>query len=311
MQAVITCFFNPNQCPYRLNNYKHFYSNLKRIGLPVYAVEIVFGESDFQLTEQDADWLKQLRGQHIMFQKERMLNIALDSLPSDVDQVIWMDCDLFFFEDDWVDRVAKSLKSYKVIQPYNISISLPKCSVFRTDDWQTMYYDAWGSGRIKRSFAYYHEKRKTFPNLHHGHLGYVWAAQREFLDKHKFYDTIITGAGDLFMTMAFIGSFGWLEYPKELLYYPEAATEHYFNWAFPVYEETKGHIGYTHDVVFHMWHGDINNRDYLSWTNNLQTNRFNPNEDLLLGENGCWNWNSEKPKLHKALKDMFICQNVA
>lgn len=302
MQAVITCFFNPNDCPYRLSNYKNFHQYMKSIDMPVYAVEMVFGNNEFQLTSEDATWLKQIRGTHLMFQKERMLNIALDALPPKYDQVIWLDCDLYFFEEDWVDRVADSLKKYKVIQPYNICVALPKCHISVVDKWQTIYYDTWGSGRIKRGFSYYYSKRKTFPNLHHGHLGYAWAARREFLEKHRFYDVIVSGAGDLFMTMAFVGAFGWLDYPKELVYYTPEACDHYFKWALPVYDDVKGEIGYTNDIIFHMWHGDINNRNYLGWTQNLQMHRFDPSVDLQLSSDGFWEWATDKPRLHKAME---------
>jgi hypothetical protein len=285
-----------------------FFDYIKKAKLDLYTVEMIFEGQSFQLTEKDATVLKQIRAKDVMFQKERMLNIALDLLPSKYDQVIWMDCDLFFFEKDWPERVAKALETYQVVQPYNIAISLPLSKFEEFGEFQTNIYDCFGSGRIKKSYAAYQSSKNNHANFHHGHVGYVWAARREFINKHKLYDPIITGAGDLFMLMAFTGNFGWLDYPEELRGYDMNAATHFFDWGFPVYKDTQGKIGHTSDVIFHMWHGDINNRNYLDLSKALQKNRFNPQEDLKLEINGSWKWASDKPKLHQAVKNIFKIQ---
>jgi hypothetical protein len=288
----------------RLANYKMFRDHLKRANMDLYTVELAFDAQPFQL-EKDWENLKQIRCKDLMFQKERMLNVALQALPAKYDQVIWMDCDLFYAEDDWPRRVAKALKKYKVIQPYSYMVSLPNCNFSLFGDYQINYFNCYGSGRIKRSYAYYNSKRKTAPIFHHGHVGYVWAAHRDLLDRHKFYDPIISGAGDLFMLMAFGGFLGWLDYPPELKSYDMNAAIHFFDWAIPVYNETKGNIGYTEDLILHMWHGDADSRNYLSSSKCLQDNRFDPTKDLAIDRNGCWKWSSDKPKLHKDIKNIF------
>jgi hypothetical protein len=302
MHAVITCFFNPSKCDFRLQNYKSFYQRLKKIGMPVYAVELVFGHDESQLTKNDATVIKYVRAKDIMFQKERMLNVALELLPDKYDEIIWMDCDLFYLESDWPERVTEALETYKVVQPFSHSVAMPRCEIHFHGDYEAIYYNCFGSGRIKKSYAYHQKRKKSYPNFHSGHVGYVWAARRDFLERHKFYDQIITGAGDLFMLMAFTGNFGWLDFPDELKNYPWNASCHFFDWGLPIYKETKGEIGYTNDILFHMWHGDINNRNYLNFSRHLQLNNFDPCEDIELAKDGCWKWSSNKPKLHEAMK---------
>lgn len=308
MLVVITCFFNPNRSEERIGCYNVFHNNLKRVGIPVYTLELVFGDQPFQLTEDDATCLKQLRCTDLMFQKERALNLLLNDLPDDYDEVIWMDCDLFFFEDSWPSRVSEALRDYQVIQPYTYSVALPRAEFYNPDEFQTIFYNCYGSGRIKRSYAYYHNHRHQFSNFHHGHVGYVWAARRDFLERHKFYDPIISGAGDLFMLMAFSGNFGWLDYPLEIRNYPAKATLHFLDWGFPVYEETKGRIGYTSDLVLHVWHGEIEKRNYLEASRYLQTYQFDPEADLAVADNGVWRWNSPKYELHEGIRKMFTTQ---
>lgn len=305
MQIVITCFFNPNNCQIRLNNYKIFHEYIKRTNTELYTIEIVFENKNFELNSNDANYIKQIKSKDIMFQKERMLNIALESLDEKYKEIIWMDCDLFYFENDWTERVSEGLKNHIVIQPYSQAIALPKSTFFHYDSYQTNFDNCFGSGTIKRSYAYYKSKKNSFNNFHHGHAGYVWAARREFLDRHKFYDPIITGAGDLFMLMAFTGQFGWLDYPDQLKGYDMEAAVHFFDWGFPVYKEIKGQIGYTNDVVYHIWHGEIYKRNYLDFCKILQINKFNPNKDIKINSDGCWEWSSDKEILHNQIKDIF------
>lgn len=245
-----------------------------------------------------------------MFQKERMLNLALDMLPAKFDQVVWMDCDIVYVEDDWPDRVGNALKNYSVVQPYKHAVSLPMSKTTRIGESHWSYYDCYASGRIRRSFAYYNMKRKQFASLHEGHVGYVWAGRREFLEKHKFYDAIVTGAGDLFMVMAFCGFFGWMDHIEEFANLTDAACNHFFDWAFPVQADTNGKVGYTDDLISHLWHGEINNRNYLYKSRALQATKFDPSVDLAIDENGCWRWNSDKPLLHELVEDIFKSQQV-
>jgi hypothetical protein len=293
-----------------LNNYHIFYSELKRIGIPVYAAELVFDEQDFQLTSQDATFLLQLKSKDVMFQKERMLNLLLQKLPTEYDNVVWMDCDIFFLDDNWPNRVESKLKEFHVIQPYTYSIGLPNCELSRVSEANWIIYNCQGDGRLIRSFAYYENTRRSYSSFHNGHVGYIWAARREFMDKHKFYDAIITGAGDLFMTMAFSGHFWWIDITPQFNGISNKACFHFFDWGIPVWQETKGKIGYTFDLVVHLWHGDVAHRNYLSHSRNLQLNDFDPTVDLALDENGCWRWNSKKHNLHRALKEIFNLQQV-
>ena len=94
---VITSYFNPMRSRRRLANYRTFRS---RLNAPLFTVELSF-DGRFELTPSDADHLIQLSGGDIMWQKERLLNIALGAVPGDVEDVAWIDCDLVF-ESTWL-----------------------------------------------------------------------------------------------------------------------------------------------------------------------------------------------------------------
>ena len=77
-------------------------------GLPLVVVELTFGNTaPFSLLDQqDAEVLVQRRTQpsNVLWQKERLLNIALEHLPDNCTKVVWLDADTFFTNPNWVRK---------------------------------------------------------------------------------------------------------------------------------------------------------------------------------------------------------------
>ena len=311
MIAVISCYFNPISCPYRLANYKRFLKEIAKEDVDLFVVELSFeDEQEFQLTRTTEKKLIQIKSQDIMFQKERMLNILIEDLPDKYDKVMWMDCDLVYLDVGWAQRASEALEESPLVQPYSWAVGLPECKLSEPSPTHFVNYDCYAAGNIRKSFIFYYHHRKTFASAHGGHVGYVWAARRELLDRHKLYDPIITGAGDLFMTFAAIGNFSFLDYEQYLRHMSEEATNHFFDWAVPWYEDIRANVGYTNDLIMHLWHGDVHVRNYLYNSQCLGHSGFSPNKDLLLGEDRCWHWNRKNYWLHEALQDIFDQQHV-
>ena len=74
---AITCYFNPIAYKRRLENYHTFRQHL---AVPLVTTELSF-DGNFQLQHDDADILVQLHGGDVLWQKERLLNVALKSVP--------------------------------------------------------------------------------------------------------------------------------------------------------------------------------------------------------------------------------------
>jgi hypothetical protein len=86
---AVTTYYNPCNYKRRLENFKVFRENLN---LPLLVVELSYG-IQYGLTKNDAEIVIQLKGSSIMWQKERLLNIAIDKLPKHVENVVWLDCE--------------------------------------------------------------------------------------------------------------------------------------------------------------------------------------------------------------------------
>ena len=94
---AVTSYFNPLGWRSRLENYRLFRKHLE---VPLIAVEW-HPHGEFQLGPGDADVLAQVQGGDLMWQKERLLNIGMASVPAGVEFVAWLDCDIVFCQRGW------------------------------------------------------------------------------------------------------------------------------------------------------------------------------------------------------------------
>src|ERR1039458_1043659 len=112
---VVTTYFNPMKSHRRLTNYRAFRS---RLNAPLLTVELSF-DGQFELTSADADHLIQLSGGDVLWQRERLVNIALGAVADDVENVAWIDCDVVFESRNWPQAAKKALKSDSIIQLFS------------------------------------------------------------------------------------------------------------------------------------------------------------------------------------------------
>src|SRR5262245_13466239 len=102
---AITSYFNPARYRKRHSNFQVFRKHLKA---PLIAVELSYWEG-FELQDEDADIVVRLHGGAVLWQKERLLNVALKALPETCRKVAWLDCDIIFQSDDWVGSAGRLL----------------------------------------------------------------------------------------------------------------------------------------------------------------------------------------------------------
>ena len=255
---VITTFFNPNNSKNKLLNYKFFRNKLKEQGLKLITVECAFKEKKHIFTKEDADILIQVRSNSILWQRERLVNIALDNLPQDCDKIAWLDADIVILDDNWANEAAKLLDKYHFVKPFSEALrltkedskkiingeSLEKFGFFNSDDIHEYY-----SLTLKRQIVFF------------AVLG--MCARREIFEHVRFYDKMILGSGDLIMTNAFINSNPKVEDLDISEYFSEALKQDINNW----YRDIKNgrenfNISFLDTKALHLFHGLTSNRSY-------------------------------------------------
>lgn len=290
---AITSYFNPMRYRRRLANYRTFRA---RLDVPLVAVELAYGDG-FELGAGDAEILIQLRGRDVMWQKERLLNLALAALPAHCSKVVWVDCDVLFAAPDWSRRLDALLDRHAVVQAFR-----RVCHV--AADWSAgaasplftqtavlaLVADAGSEALASRVPSGPGSSNK----------GMVWAARRSLLAEHGLYDASIIGGGDLAFVAALCGRFD-----VAMRVMNDRQSEHYLHWARRWHGAVSGPPGVLDALLLHLWHGDVGDRRYRERHESLRPYDFDPATDIALDDEGAWRWNSDKPGLHEYVRCYF------
>ena len=294
---AITCYFNPAWYTNRYSNYKVFQ---ERLGVPLLSTELVYGGVP-QLGERDADRLIQLTGKDVLWQKERLLNVALDALPPSCRFVVWIDCDVVFENPDWALETREVLKRTRLVQPHGRVFDLRPGTALDDIDRGAVLWERESMAR-KYCRGAIDVGATSASMLREYSPGHAWAARRDLLDRVGFYDPMILGSGDFIMAMAAIGRYRDIEAPYQM---NQRQAEHYLAWAVRYHEEIEGNLGVVEGTLLHLWHGDLVDRGYDVRYQGLKAYDFDPFSDVAVDENGCWRWNSDKPELHEYVRQYF------
>jgi len=298
---AITSYFNPAGYRRRLETYRQF---RERLAAPLATVELSF-DGRFELGPSDADALLQIHGGDVMWQKERLLNLALRLPPERCDKIAWLDCDVVFTNGDWAAEVSAALDDVPLVHPFQARADLPRdmgpgdlSADVAADAAPSMVYLMKDRGVPPADLLVPHprEKRRATQGL-------AWAARREVLDRHGLYDACILGSADRAMLCAAMGTF---EYGIRALLMNPRQQEHFLGWARPFFETIAGRIGYVPGLALHLWHGEMRDRQYGVREQELQAFDFDPFADVALdAATGCWRWSSDKPGLHAFVRRYF------
>lgn len=298
---AITTYFNPVHYRTRRENYTVF---RERLPVPLIAVE--YSVDEFELREQDAEILVQLRGRDVLWQKERLYNLARRHLPPDCEEVLWIDCDIVLGGSDWPAAVKAAVRQHTFVQPFQRvallgpGVTPPPRDAADIADWRTSLvaylengatpsevFSRWGTSLQKK---YFH--------------GGAWAARRSVFDSFEYYDRMIVGGGDKAFTAAVYGRFEDVAASSS---FEESARHDYVTWAAALHGLVTDAPGYLAHTACHLWHGSLVNRGYDDRLAKLRAAGFSALEDLALDPaTGCWQWATDKPELHDYVRGHFI-----
>lgn len=266
MIACVTVFFNPVGYSRILKNYFEFREKFsKRIDL--FCVEASFSGN----YETDAEFkIRANPSNQWMWQKERLINWAVDHLPDKYDRYMYSDCDLLY-PDGWETHAIESngitqcFGDIEFLGPDRQIISANP-SVMR---WQIEKVGEYGSP------------------------GGAWIYPREV----RQYDRAPLGAGDSLLERALTRKED--TWPKKIMSSKE--YDFYLRWSnFPSFP-----ISYIPVTIQHLYHGSRENRKYVQRHEVLKANDYDPEMDVQIAKNGLLTWCSYKPKMHQAVKEYF------
>jgi len=303
----MTTFFNPAGYGNKAVNYRKFRESLRRQGLKLVCVELAFNDKPFELKNDDAEILIQVRSNSIMWQKERLLNIAFKNLPPDCDKVAWIDCDIIFNNDDWIKEAAELLERFIIVQLFSFIAYLPREGKI-LDFYNIQFKERSGQAFFYFGMAYAFAMAGNFlfdsylGNDFPGRAGGAWACRRDVLEKCGFFDACIFGSNDGIMAYAICG----VDKFSTFDFFSKPLTLEQSTWHKEASELFKGSCFYVDGILTHLWHGELDKREYAIREEIGRKYNFDPSTDLKLNEGGCFEWASDKKEMHKSLQEYFL-----
>jgi hypothetical protein len=300
MLWAITSYFNPVGYTSRLQNYRIFRA---QIGVPLVVVELS-ATGCFELGRDDAEILVQIAGGDILWQKERLLNVALAHLPRDCQCVAWIDCDVVFANCDWAERAREALEDFLLIQLFRERCNLASGAPPHTGANGHCDSIAESVGyRIANGTAQPDDFRcSDAPIARKTTVGLAWAARRDLLRAYGLYDACILGSGDRAILCAAMGAF---DHGVAATVMRGHQIEHYLAWARRFHCAVAGKVGFIDGRIFHLWHGALQDRQYTRRLEGLAEFNFDPFTDIALDPSGCWRWMGNKVEMYEYVRNYF------
>ncbi|MBI3447891.1 MAG: hypothetical protein HY049_03065 [Acidobacteria bacterium] len=314
---VITAYFNLAGWSSRLENYRSFRRALE---VPLATVEWSPAGA-YALGGDDADLLMQIPGGDLMWQKERLLGLALSALPDHVRYVAWVDCDVIFADPLWHERTRRLLRDYRIVQPFRRVAYLRPEATRRIALGRESAAEACANSahpsrpsfldlfeRIGDDIARVDLSRRFDPVpggagrydiMARPAYGHAWAARTETLRRIGFYERCVVGGGDLMSAYALVGraeemianhrSVGWD-------FYGGGAS--YRNWAAPAADACRGNLACGDETLAHLFHGTLEDRQYRSRIDGLAPFGLDIDRDIAAEPGAPWSWTRSAAELN-------------
>ena len=262
--AAVTAWFNPSGSVERQTAENRFYKEWPR-GIPL-----------FPACKSTAAPI---------WQKERLLNLAIRNLPASVEKVIWIDGDLLVDSPMWATDISAALDKWPVIQPWTEAsfqgpagepIAGPMGhktvpSVPFANDCRLTLAMATGETAAPSGLP-----TNAWP-------GFCWAVRRDVLESiGGLYEYDLSGPNDVLMSLAFYGDFNNFF----LMRYNGEFKRNFQPWAERAYKIVQGNVGYVPATLTHLWHGPFDQRKYLQRTVQLYAAGYDPARDVGTASDG-------------------------
>lgn len=133
-------------------------------------------------------------------------------------------------------------------------------------------------------------------------MGLAWAAKTQILRHYGLYDAMIIGSGDRLLVGTIYGYFRKI---MDVFEMNKARRRHYIKWAVPFHKTVGRRISHVPGPIYHLWHGEFASRKTLERHRVLASLDFDPESDLVIGDNGAWQWRRSRPELENFFTNYF------
>lgn len=298
---IVVPYFNPLGDLQREKSFLRFKQKLKQnlSNSRVLIVETLLGENskkaEWNLEESSFHHLKTYSSA-ILWQKERLLNLALDyAVAEGFEFMTWLDADLEMEDPYWEARLCKNLESNEFLQCFD--------AAYLEENHKGTKY------RIKRSAASHFGAKQSLANKGIA-SGLAWAARVSCLKKCRFFDAAIVGGGDTAFYYALlktqVPADDWHLALSNVSFFqkmPPKLLVDFKKWTANKEQESIK-IGALEQNLKAYYHGEQYLRQKRSRYNALQD--FDPSTELEITASGAWTWSKQANPRHIQVVEEFF-----
>jgi hypothetical protein len=288
---AITTYFNPCRYRTRRAHFDRFRAALDDSNVRCLTVEISFGDEEFELDPDRG--IVQIRSGSLLWQKERLLNLAASWLPDHFDKVAWLDADILFQNPDWARDCDRVLDDVPIAQVWQ------RCD--RLDSKRE------STGDVVTSFAQRMQTEQALLDAGryevHGHTGYGWAMRRDVFRRVGLYEGAVSGSADHFMAHAIFDRYGTCV--EGALKHDHRQLAHLKAWGRRFHACVQGRLGVVPGDLQHLWHGDLADRQYFSRMHAITDHGFDPWTDIVALPGRPLEWTDEAVSRKAGLTNFF------
>ncbi len=281
--AVVTYHWNPAGYESLRRNYLRFLHEMRWWNVHTFAVEVAYDGQEFV---NDAAWLKiRATDRNVIWQKERLVNLAAERLPQRFDKIAWIDADMVFWDSRLIEHTCEALESWPVVQM-----------------WRRWYrVDAHGAvDQVLESIGY---RGETYAAGGNCSPGGALAARRSVF---PLYDRHIVGSGDSMCLEGWIG----MEQSRCMKRMNEPMWRHFAEWQREAHAKVGGEIGILPGDAVHLHHGRYSDRKYRERWQPVIDSGYDPARHVRVGDNGLLEWTDSAPEaLVEFVRGYFASRN--
>jgi hypothetical protein len=274
--AICFVIFNPSKSKRLIMNYFYTRNAMELQGYPTFTLELVLHEEP---EIQTASNVFHVKGNSVMFHKERLCRILETKIPKQYKKLMFCDADLVFKNPNYYREISNLLENYEIVHPFTECV------------WMDLTYKEKLLTRKSSVLAPGNKWDYKY------HPGFAWAFRRDWYNEVGFFDYAISGSGDTLSCAAWTKK----EFPQKFQSLPQALRRKY-NIYRKLVSDFEPRITYATGIVEHLWHGTRENRQYSERHNVL--NNVNDILDLI-------NENSEgvfefRPQVYNQFNRFFV-----
>lgn len=300
--AIIMYYWNHFKRDSLLKNFFICHNNLSKFNTNIIPIEI---STDGSFDLHFPGTIK-FQTDQLLWQKERVINFAVQKLPESIKYVAFIDGDILFPDENWVFKAKDKLNSTNdlMLQLFSTVYYLPR-NHCKYNGYYSYFNYSVGKNIFDSNGIENYKKDFLSDSFYYANPGMAWMCKKETILKNPLYDKCIIGGGD---TINLINWLGIKNSDNIPFVKKNKKKNQIFVDELKIMKDILLNIDCLDSPIFHLNHGNKINRQYKTRLDILEKYNFNPTTDLTI-EQGLYRYTGSNSGILNDIKEYFRQRN--